>query len=46
MMIAGMILLKHEKIKTILLTTTFVILFMYGIFYKILQVPLPLGTLF
>ena len=46
MLIAGMLILKHKEIKTILLTTTFVILFMYGIFYKVLQVPLPTGMFF
>jgi len=46
MLISGMILLKHEEIKSIIITTAFVILFMYGIFYKVLQVPLPTGVIF
>ena len=46
MLIAGMMVLKHKEMKTILLTSAVVILFMYGIFYKVLQVPLPAGNLF
>ena len=46
MLIAGMMILKHGNIKTIFLTSAVVILFMYGIFYKVLQVPLPMGMFF
>ena len=46
MLMAGMMILKHKNIKTILITTGIVIGLMYGIFYLTLQVPLPTGAFF
>ena len=46
MLMAGMMILKHKNIKTILITTGIVIGLMYGIFYVTLQVPLLTGTFF
>ena len=46
MLVGGMLILKHKEMKTVFATTAIVIGLLYGIFYLILQVPLPTGMFF
>jgi putative tricarboxylic transport membrane protein len=46
MLIGGMLFMKYKNYWMIMATSVVVVLFMYLVFYKILMVPLPMGSLF
>ena len=46
LLVGGMVILGYRKIGVISIATAAVLAFMYGIFYKVLMVPLPMGSLF
>jgi len=46
MLIGGMLIMKYKNYWIIASTSFVVVLFMYLVFYKILMVPLPMGSLF
>ena len=41
-----MVILGYRNFVVIATTVTAVLAFMYGVFYKVLMVPLPMGSLF
>ncbi len=46
MLLGGMLIMKYKNYWMIATTSFMVVLFMYLVFYKILMVPLPMGSLF
>lgn len=46
MLVGGMLIMKYKNYWMIVATSSVVVLFMYLVFYKILMVPLPMGSLF
>ena len=46
MLIGGMLIMRYKNYWMIFTTSVVVVLFMYFVFYKILMVPLPMGSLF
>jgi len=46
LLVGGMVILGYRKISVISIATAVVLAFLYGIFYKVLMVPLPMGSLF
>ncbi len=46
LLVGGMVILGYRKIGVISIASVAVLAFMYGVFYKVLMVPLPMGSLF
>lgn len=46
LLVGGMLLLGYRKFGVISIASVAVLAFMYGVFYKVLMVPLPMGSLF
>jgi hypothetical protein len=46
LLVGGMLILGYRKIGVISVASVAVLAFMYGVFYKVLMVPLPMGSLF
>jgi tripartite-type tricarboxylate transporter receptor subunit TctC len=46
LLVGGMVILGYRKIGVISVASVAVLAFMYGVFYKVLMVPLPMGSLF
>ena len=46
LLVGGMAILGYRKIGVISIAAAAVLAFMYGVFYKVLMVPLPMGSLF
>lgn len=46
LLLGGMVVLGYRNFVVIATTVTAVLAFMYGVFYKVLMVPLPMGSLF
>jgi hypothetical protein len=46
LLVGGMVILGYRRIGVIGIASAVVLAFMYGVFYKALMVPLPMGSLF
>jgi len=46
LLVGGMVILGYRRIGVISIASVAVLAFMYGVFYKVLMVPLPMGSLF